>query len=134
MRHALLAALLLAVTALPARAAPASVLMLGEVHDNAAGHAARLDLLRARVDAGLRPALATGIDLLRSASVVHLIGGGFVNDLWPHHLGVVSAAGAASAAAAARRAFRASARPWPPAFPPRARRARPRSPPAASRQ
>lgn len=57
MRHALLAALLLAFAAVPARAAPATVLMLGEVHDNAAGHAARLDLLRARVDAGLRPAL-----------------------------------------------------------------------------
>ncbi|MBM7230631.1 polysaccharide pyruvyl transferase family protein [Dietzia cinnamea] len=53
-------------------------------------------------DPGLRPALATGIDLLRSASVVHLIGGGFVNDLWPHHLGVVAAAGEAGRAAGAR--------------------------------
>ncbi|MEH6819931.1 MAG: polysaccharide pyruvyl transferase family protein [Dietzia psychralcaliphila] len=46
-------------------------------------------------DLGVRPALASGIDLLRSASVVHLIGGGYVNDLWPHHLGVVAAAGEA---------------------------------------
>ncbi|MFN3601200.1 MAG: polysaccharide pyruvyl transferase family protein [Dietzia sp.] len=48
---------------------------------------------RAVRDLGLRPAVASGVDLLRSASVVHLIGGGYVNDLWPHHLGVVAAAG-----------------------------------------
>ena len=56
MRHA--AALLLLMTmAAAATASPARVLMLGEVHDNAAGHAARLELLRARVDDGLHPAL-----------------------------------------------------------------------------
>jgi len=55
MRHAVLAALLLITAA--ASASPARVLMLGEVHDNAAGHAARLELLRARVDEGLRPTL-----------------------------------------------------------------------------
>ncbi|EYT62170.1 hypothetical protein H483_0111170 [Dietzia sp. UCD-THP] len=53
-------------------------------------------------DPGVRPALASGIELLRSASVVHLIGGGFVNDLWPHHLGVVAAAGEAGRLAGAR--------------------------------
>lgn len=57
MRHAIVASLLLIAAAAPVVAAPTTVLMLGEVHDNAAGHAARLDLLRARVDAGLRPAL-----------------------------------------------------------------------------
>ena len=46
-------------------------------------------------DLGTRPALASGIELLRSASIIHLIGGGYVNDQWPHHLGVV--AGAAEA-------------------------------------
>lgn len=53
-------------------------------------------------DLGARPALATGIDLLRSASVVHVIGGGYVNDQWPHHLGVVAAAGEAGRLAGAR--------------------------------
>ena len=39
--------------------APApQVLLLGEVHDNAAGHAARADLLRERIEAGWRPAIA----------------------------------------------------------------------------
>jgi uncharacterized iron-regulated protein len=38
-------------------AAP-TVLLLGEVHDNPDGHRARLALLRARIDAGWRPAIA----------------------------------------------------------------------------
>ena len=53
-------------------------------------------------DLGLRPAVASGVDLLRSASVVHLIGGGYVNDQWPHHLGVVAAAGEAGRLSGAR--------------------------------
>jgi uncharacterized iron-regulated protein len=35
-----------------------TVLLLGEVHDNPDGHRARLALLRARIDAGWRPAIA----------------------------------------------------------------------------
>lgn len=42
----------------PAPAAAPTVLLLGEVHDNPDGHRARLALLRARVDAGWRPAIA----------------------------------------------------------------------------
>lgn len=38
--------------------APHDVLLLGEVHDNMAGHAARAALLRKRVEAGWRPAIA----------------------------------------------------------------------------
>jgi uncharacterized iron-regulated protein len=41
-----------------ARAAAPTVLLLGEVHDNPDGHRARFDLLRKRVDAGWRPAIA----------------------------------------------------------------------------
>ncbi|MDV8002124.1 polysaccharide pyruvyl transferase family protein [Rhodococcus sp. IEGM 1408] len=48
---------------------------------------------RAVADPGVRPAVASGIELALSASVVHLIGGGYVNDQWPHHLGVAAAAG-----------------------------------------
>lgn len=48
---------------------------------------------RAVADPGVDPAVATGIALAAGASVVHLIGGGYVNDQWPHHLGVVAAAG-----------------------------------------
>lgn len=53
-------------------------------------------------DLGVRPALASGIDLLRSASVIHLVGGGFINDQWPHHLGVVAGAGEAGRLSGAR--------------------------------
>lgn len=42
----------------PPPAATPRVLLLGEVHDNAAGHAARAALLRERVEAGWRPAIA----------------------------------------------------------------------------
>lgn len=52
-------------------------------------------------DLGVRPALASGVELLRSASVIHLIGGGYVNDLWPHHLGVAAGAGEAGRLAGA---------------------------------
>lgn len=38
--------------------AQADVLLLGEVHDNPQGHAARLALLQTRIDAGWRPAIA----------------------------------------------------------------------------
>lgn len=41
-----------------ATAAPDDVLLLGEVHDNMAGHAARVALLRKHVEAGWRPAIA----------------------------------------------------------------------------
>ena len=45
------------VSAQRAAAAP-DALLLGEVHDNAAGHAARAALLREKIEAGWRPAIA----------------------------------------------------------------------------
>lgn len=42
----------------PAPPASPQVLLLGEVHDSAAGHAARAALLREKVEAGWRPAIA----------------------------------------------------------------------------
>ena len=69
-------------------------------HTDAAG---AIDFCRRAVaDLGVRPAVASGIDLLRGASVVHLIGGGYVNDLWPHHLGVAAGAGEAGRLSGAR--------------------------------
>lgn len=64
-----IAAMALAVTLLAACAGPGAtrlatdtgnvpVLLLGETHDNAEGHRQRLALLRERVDAGWRPAIA----------------------------------------------------------------------------
>lgn len=57
---------------------------------------------RAVADPGVRPAVATGVEMLLSASVVHLVGGGYVNDQWPHHLGVAAAAGEAGGISGAR--------------------------------
>ena len=42
----------------PRAAAAPDALLLGEVHDNAAGHAARAALLREKIEAGWRPAIA----------------------------------------------------------------------------
>lgn len=61
-RHALLLPLLIALpactTPAPVTTAAPQVLALGEVHDNAAGHAARADMLRAKLVTGWRPAIA----------------------------------------------------------------------------
>lgn len=40
--------------------------------------------------------IADGIDLLRRASSVHLLGGGYLNSIWPHHLGLLRLARSAA--------------------------------------
>lgn len=61
-RHALLLPLLIALSACSTPATVSDVapqvLVLGEVHDNAAGHAARVALLQGKLAAGWRPAIA----------------------------------------------------------------------------
>jgi uncharacterized iron-regulated protein len=62
-RHALILPLLLALSACAHTPAPVTqagpqLLLLGEVHDNAAGHAARVALLQDKLEAGWRPAIA----------------------------------------------------------------------------
>lgn len=55
-----------------AGAGGANVLLLGETHDNAEGHRERLALLRARVEAGWRPAIAMEqFDRERQADLDH---------------------------------------------------------------
>jgi polysaccharide pyruvyl transferase WcaK-like protein len=46
-------------------------------------------------DPGLAPRWVAGIELLAGADVVHLIGGGYVNGLWPRHIGLLSGVAAA---------------------------------------
>ena len=41
-----------------------------------------------------KPLLTTGMNLAKTADIVHVLGGGWLNDTWPHHLKVL--AGAAS--------------------------------------
>ncbi|GAA4702967.1 hypothetical protein GCM10023215_47890 [Pseudonocardia yuanmonensis] len=47
---------------------------------------------RAVADPGLAPRWVAGVELLRRADVVHVIGGGYVNGIWPRHAGVLAAA------------------------------------------
>ena len=77
--------------------------LAGEHADPASFPAAAIAFCREAVtDLGVRPALASGVELLRSASVIHLIGGGYVNNQWPHHLGVAAGAAEAGSLAGAR--------------------------------
>ncbi|MBA8825265.1 polysaccharide pyruvyl transferase WcaK-like protein [Saccharopolyspora lacisalsi] len=46
-------------------------------------------------DPGLAPRWVAGIELAATADVVHLIGGGYVNGIWPRHIGLLAAAVAA---------------------------------------
>ncbi|MBJ7290225.1 polysaccharide pyruvyl transferase family protein [Williamsia sp.] len=41
---------------------------------------------------GRMPLLLDGIELLARADSIHLVGGGYVNSLWPHHLSLIAAA------------------------------------------
>lgn len=43
-------------------------------------------------DPGRAPRWVAGIDLAATADVVHLIGGGYVNGIWPRHVGLLAAA------------------------------------------
>jgi len=40
---------------------------------------------------GLVPRRAFGMELLRRADVFHILGGGYINSLWPRHLGLLAA-------------------------------------------
>ena len=55
-------------------------------------------------DPGLEPHLASGLRLLQQATVVHVLGGGYINAIWPHNLLVLEAARAAAAVGGARTA------------------------------
>ncbi|QKT07395.1 polysaccharide pyruvyl transferase family protein [Gordonia sp. X0973] len=46
---------------------------------------------------GVSPGLGEGVDTLLHASSLHLLGGGYVNQQWPHHLGLLAAMSAVGA-------------------------------------
>ena len=56
-------------------------------------------------DPGLIPREATGIDNLAGVDLVHIIGGGYINGIWPHHLALIGAVGAVSQQHGARTAL-----------------------------
>ncbi|WP_280490291.1 polysaccharide pyruvyl transferase family protein [Nocardia carnea] len=57
---------------------------------------------RAVADPGLAPRWDRGIALLRRADVIHLLGGGYINRIWPRHIGLPAGAAAAARASGAR--------------------------------
>lgn len=57
---------------------------------------------RAVADPGLAPRWDRGIDLLRRADVIHLLGGGYINGIWPRHIGLPAGAAAAARLSGAR--------------------------------
>lgn len=57
---------------------------------------------RAVADPGLAPRWDRGIALLRRADVIHLLGGGYINRIWPRHIGLLAGAAAAARASGAR--------------------------------
>lgn len=46
-------------------------------------------------DPGILCRIVTGIELLARADVVHLVGGGYINAVWPHHVSLLGSAAAA---------------------------------------
>ncbi|RSN25613.1 polysaccharide pyruvyl transferase family protein [Amycolatopsis sp. WAC 04169] len=56
-------------------------------------------------DPGLAPRWDAGIDLLGRTDVLHLIGGGYLNALWPRHIGLLAGAAAAARRSGARTAM-----------------------------
>lgn len=51
---------------------------------------------KAVADPRLSPRLTLGLELARAADVVHLLGGGYVNAIWPLHVGLLAALDALS--------------------------------------
>lgn len=47
-------------------------------------------------DPGLTPRWISGIELAARADLVHVIGGGYINEIWPRHYGLLAAAVAAT--------------------------------------
>lgn len=46
------------------------------------------------LDGGAQADLATNLDLVGNADVLHVVGGGYLNDMWPHHAAIIAAVAA----------------------------------------
>ncbi|WP_309235850.1 polysaccharide pyruvyl transferase family protein, partial [Amycolatopsis sp. SID8362] len=63
--------------------------LCGEAPSDEPGEVA--EWVRAAVaDPGLAPRWDAGIDLLGRTDVLHVIGGGYLNALWPRHIGLLA--------------------------------------------
>ncbi len=47
-------------------------------------------------DPGMTPRWISGIELMARADIVHVIGGGYINAIWPRHIGLLAGAAAAA--------------------------------------
>lgn len=47
-------------------------------------------------DPTVAPRWAAGVELLGRADIVHVMGGGYINEIWPRHIGLVAGAAAAA--------------------------------------
>ncbi len=56
----------------------------------------------AATNLGRAPRLAEGVDLLAQASSIHLLGGGYLNDIWPSQVSLVTAVAAVAQKSGAR--------------------------------
>lgn len=54
------------------------------------------------IDPGRMPTLVSGIELLARADFVHMVGGGYINAVWPHHLALLASAAAVAERCGAR--------------------------------
>lgn len=63
-------------------------------------------------DPGIIPREAIGVENLASVDVVHVLGGAYINDLWPHHLALLGAARSMASRFGARTAITGAAL-WP---------------------
>lgn len=64
-------------------------------------------------DPSRAPDLGTGLELLHRADVVHLVGGGFINDIWPPLVGLMAGVTTAAQVGGARTAMTGQGL-WPP--------------------
>ena len=46
------------------------------------------------LDGGAQADLASNLDLVGNADVLHVVGGGYLNDMWPHHAAIIAAVAA----------------------------------------
>ncbi len=51
---------------------------------------------------GVAPAEGSGVEMLLHATTIHLVGGGYVNQVWPHHVALVAAIAEVSRVTGAR--------------------------------
>lgn len=82
----------------------------GDGHWAGAARRAEDAVLDRRILADVAPRLEAGLDLVRAASTIHALGGGWVNEIWPDKIPVLAAASAIAEQSRAARGGRDAVR------------------------